>query len=306
MHTIACIGAGVVGCSWAVVFARAGRTVRIWDAAPGALEVAQARIRVMVADLSTQTGLDAATVTARIGFGTSLEDAVTGAEHVQESVSERLEIKRALFAELDRLADHDAVLASSTSAIPASRFASGLPGAARCLVAHPVNPPHLIPLVELCPSPDTAQKTIERTAALMAEVGQSPILLAREIEGFALNRLQWALLSEAVHLVGEGYCTAEEIDRIMTDGLALRWALMGPLAVGHLNAATGLDGYFHGLSEAIGRVQRSLRTDYRPAADVIAGMHAAMASRMPVRDLALHQAKRDRDITALRAFLASR
>lgn len=296
--TIACIGTGTVGRSWAIVFARAGHEVVLWDAQADAMTGARARIADALAAIP-----DSEAVLARIRCAAGLAEAVASAVHVQESVSERLDVKRALFAQLDALAPADAVIASSTSAIPASLFMVGLAGSARCLVAHPVNPPHLIPLVELCPSPDTAADAIARTEALMIAVGQKPIRLSREIEGFVLNRLQWALMAEAMHLVGEGYCAPQDIDRAMTDGLALRWALIGPLAVGHLNAAEGLSGYFTGLQEAIERVQASLRTDYRPSAETIARCHDALAAQLPVADMAAHQARRDDGILALRSFL---
>lgn len=302
--TIACVGTGNVGRSWAIVFARAGHDTVLWDANAGAMERAGDLIAATLADLHSAGAVgDVDAIKSRIRFAGNLREAVAGAVHVQESVSEQLEVKRALFGELDRLAPAEAVLASSTSAIPASLFMTDIPGSARCLVVHPVNPPHLIPLVELSPTALTAPQTVDRTAALMTEVGQRPIRLRREIEGFALNRLQWALMAEAMHLVGEGYCSAEDIDRVMTDGLALRWALMGPLSVAHLNADAGLRGYFGGLSEAIERVQSSLRTDYRPSRQTIDACHDALAAHLPVEDLAAHQARRDRNILALRRFL---
>lgn len=300
----ACIGTGNVGRSWAVVFARAGHDVALWDDDPAARTRAETLIAATLHDLQDDGAIASATeVMRRIRVADSLAQALAGADHVQESVSERVEIKRALLPELDAGAPPDALIASSTSAIPGSAFMTGLPGSHRCLVAHPVNPPHLIPLVELCPTPETSAQTLDRAADLFRAVGQRPIRVAREIEGFVLNRLQWALLSEAMHLIGEGYCTPEDIDEVMTSGLALRWAFLGPLAVGHLNASSGLEGYFSGLGEAIGRVRSSLRTDYVPGTETIARCHAALSARMPVETLAEEQAKRDRTLLALRTFL---
>ena len=132
------------------------------------------------------------------------------------------------------------MLASSTSAIPASQFTEALPGCARCLVAHPVNPPHLVPIVELCGAPWTTPPVIERAKRIYAEVGQVPIVVNREIDGFILNRLQGALLSEAMRLVGEGYVSPADLDKTVRDGLGLRWSFMGPLATIELNAPAGL------------------------------------------------------------------
>jgi len=127
---------------------------------------------------------------ARVSAATGLADAVTSADFVQENGPETVEAKQALFADLDRLARPGAVLASSTSAIVASRFTEGLPGRARCLVGHPVNPPHLVPLVELCGAPWTSPGTIERARAVYQGIGQVAVTVNREVEGFVLNRLQ--------------------------------------------------------------------------------------------------------------------
>jgi L-gulonate 3-dehydrogenase len=120
------------------------------------------------------------------------------------------------------------VLASSSSFLPASAFAEGLPGAARCLVAHPGNPPYLLPVVELVPAPFTAEETVERTAALMAGAGMSPVRVGAEVEGFVFNRLQGALLREAYCLVRDGVASVEDVDRVVRDGLGRRWSVIGP------------------------------------------------------------------------------
>lgn len=295
----ACIGVGNVGRSWAVVFARAGLTVDLWDADPRAVERALPAIAAALGDLqSVGAAGDVAAAMGRIRSAPSLEAAVADAGWVQESAAEDLPAKQLLFAALDEAAAPDAVLASSTSAIPGSLFMASLAGAARCLVAHPVNPPHLIPLVELCGTSQTAAATVDRADAFMRRVGQAPVKLAREIEGFLLNRLQWALLGEAMHLVGEGICTPAEIDRVMTEGLARRWAFLGPFAVAHLNASDGIEGYFAVLAEAIARVQATLRTDYPPSDAVIAAASTEMAARFPVADLPAWQQWRDRQLLA--------
>jgi len=162
---------------------------------------------------------------------------------VQENLPEQVEIKREVFRTLDMLAPTAAVLASSTSAIPASQFTEMLAGRARCLVAHPVNPPHLVPVVELCGAPWTSAAAIERARSVMAEVGQVPVVVRRELDGFILNRLQGALLSEAMRLVGEGYVSPEDLDKTVAHGLGLRWSFMGPFATIELNAPGGVADY---------------------------------------------------------------
>ena len=241
---VAIIGAGLVGRAWAMVFARAGWQVRVTDNAPATLVASQAFI---AASLAEQAGFglvaDPAAALARISFIAALPDAVAGVDWVQENLPEVVEVKSEVFAALDRHAPPGAVLASSTSAITASRFTETLAGRARCIVAHPVNPPHLVPIVELCGAPWTAPETIARAMQVYAHVGQVPIVVRRELDGFILNRLQGALLSEAMRLVGEGYVSAEDLDKTVRDGLGLRWSFMGPLATIELNAPGGVADY---------------------------------------------------------------
>ena len=242
--TIAVIGAGLVGRAWAMVFARAGWHVRLNDRDPTQLDAARTFI---AASLEEQVGYglvaDAQAALERIALMSTLEDAVAGVQWVQENLPESLDVKREVFAALDRHTPPDAVLASSTSAIPASQFTETLTGRARCLVAHPVNPPHLVPIVELCGAPWTTPSVVERAKQVYADVGQVPIVVKREIDGFILNRLQGALLSEAMRLVGEGYVSPEDLDKTVRDGLGLRWSFMGPLATIELNAPGGIADY---------------------------------------------------------------
>lgn len=303
MTKVALIGVGNVGRSWAVVFARAGCEVALWDAFDTAVPTAMPLIAAALNDMGPAPGV--ADPMALIRPAASLADALEGVDYVQESAVEQLEAKKALFAQLDTLAPSSAVIGSSTSAIPGSAFCEGLAGAARCLVAHPVNPPHVIPLVELCATPWTSPEAIAQTRDLMTRVGQSPVVLNREVDGFLLNRLQWALMGEAMHLVGEGYCSPEDIDRVLTDGLALRWAFIGPFQVAHLNSTDGVRGYYSGLSQAISRVQGSLKTDYPPSQDVVDRIHAGLAEKVPTPSIPDRQKWRDRKIQALRKHLAA-
>jgi len=168
---------------------------------------------------------------------------VLNVEFVQENGPERVEDKQAIFVQLDKYAPPDALLVSSTSAITASRFTEGLKGRARCLIGHPVNPPHLIPLVELCGAPWTSPEAIDRARAIYREIGQVPVTINREINGFVLNRLQGALLAEAFRLVGEGFISAEDLDHTVKDGLGLRWSFLGPFETIELNAPGGIPDY---------------------------------------------------------------
>ena len=242
--TIAVVGAGLIGRAWSMVFARAGWQVRLTDNAATQLVAARDFIAASLAEQVTH-GLasDAAAALERISYVPELRTAVAGVDWVQENLPEVVELKQAVFAELDRHAPANAVLASSTSAIPASQFTEKLAGRSRCIVAHPVNPPHLVPIVELCGAPWTAAETVTRALAVYTEVGQVPIVVRRELDGFILNRLQGALLAEAMRLVGEGYVSPDDLDKTIRDGLGLRWAFMGPFATIELNAPGGIPDY---------------------------------------------------------------
>jgi 3-hydroxyacyl-CoA dehydrogenase len=243
-RTAAIVGAGLIGCSWANVFARAGWTVLVWDTSPAQRDAAPARISRSLDDLQAH-GLvqHAAAAAARVQVVDRLEDAVQSADYVQESGPEVLEVKRETFAALDAVAPDGCVLASSTSAIVASQFTEALVGRARCIVAHPVNPPHLAPVVELCGAPWTSDATKARAHEVMQRVGQVPIEVRREIDGFVLNRLQAALLTEAFRLVQEGIVSPRDLDHTVADGLGLRWAFMGPFETIELNAPRGIADY---------------------------------------------------------------
>src|SRR5256885_16089933 len=244
MPRVANIGSGMIGRAWAMVFARAGWEAAVYDAVEGVADNALGLIAEGLNELAKH-GLvdDPRGSAARVRAAKSVADALDGASHVQENVPETVEAKRAIFAELDALARPDAILASSTSAIVASLFTEKLAGRARCLVAHPVNPPHLVPIVELVGAPWTAPETIARAREVYESINQVPIVVRREIEGFILNRLQGALLAEAFRLVGEGYVSPQDLDKTISDGLGLRWSFMGPFATIELNAPGGIADY---------------------------------------------------------------
>ncbi len=244
MSTAAIVGAGLIGCSWANVFARAGWNVRVWDPLAAQRAAAPGRIATSLGEL-TRVGLlaDAAAASARVTICETFDDAVRAADYVQESGPETLEAKRETFAQMDAIAAPTTVLASSTSAIVASQFTAELKGRARCIVAHPVNPPHLAPVVELCGAPWTSAEIRSRARDVMRSVGQVPIDVKREIDGFILNRLQVALLTEAFRLVQDGYVSPQDLDHTISDGLGLRWAFMGPFETIELNAPGGIADY---------------------------------------------------------------
>jgi len=265
IERVAVIGAGLIGRSWTIVFAAGGCDVALYDSGAGVAEQALPLVAEGLDQLAAH-GLveDAAAATARVRVASTLADAVGGASFVQENTPETVEAKQKIFADLDRLAAPDALLASSTSTIVASRFTENLEGRHRCLVAHPVNPPHLLPLVELVAAPWTSPETVAKAKAIYEAVGQVPIVVKREIEGFILNRLQAVLLSEAFRLVEADYVTPQDLDKTMKHGLGLRWSFMGPFETIELNAPGGIPDYCRRYGASVARLSHSEPEIYRP------------------------------------------
>jgi L-gulonate 3-dehydrogenase len=205
-----------------------------------------------------------------------------------------------MFARLDGMLPPDVPLASSTSGIPASAFTEGLDGRHRCLVAHPVNPPYLVPLVELCPSPWTEEDAMQRAAGVMRAAGMVPAVLKREVAGFVLNRLQIALVSEAFRLVADGVISAEDVDATVKHGLGLRWSFMGPFETIDLNAPGGLSDYI----DRYGPLYEQVEAEMMPIAftpELVDAIHDARREVLPMEQHAERQAWRDRRLMALLA-----
>jgi len=232
---VAVVGTGVIGRSWALLFARAGCRTRIYDRDPAQLEKALAWL-----DQNREL----------ISAHEKLADALAGAGYVQESGPEEIEIKKAIYRELDQAADPQAILGSSTSAHDMSEIADGLAGANRCIVAHPVNPPHVIPVVEILPGVKTDPNVVTRTRDFMTSIGQTPVLMNFYVPAFLLNRMQAAVIREAISLVESGVADVDAVDAVIRDGLGLRWALMGPFGVANTNADGGVREYFTRYGEA--------------------------------------------------------
>jgi 3-hydroxyacyl-CoA dehydrogenase len=252
---VAVVGTGLVGKSWSIVFARAGCEVLIYDKEPEQAEKALVWISAAMRSLAEEGLLaEPQWLCSFIRAVDSLDEALKSVDFVQESVAEDLEIKRRVLAEVDRLAPMNAIIASSTSTFIPSLLYEELSGKHRCLVAHPMNPPHLAPVVELCAAPFTYPETLERTRQLLITGGQIPIVVKREIDGFVLNRLQHALLNEAFRLVAGGYVSPADLDETVKSGLALRWAFMGPLETIDLNAPGGTKDYLNRYGAGIRRL----------------------------------------------------
>lgn len=292
----AIIGSGLIGCGWAVAFARGGCNVALFDQNADAAQQAKRTLSRLATELETAGMLDGQTaesIIKRVRIAADLDDALDGAAHVQENVPEKLDIKKTVFSDLDARAPRDAILASSTSALLPSAFTEHLSGRDRCLVAHPINPPSLIPVVEIVPAPWTSAAAIDRCAELMDLIGQKPICMQREIDGFIMNRLQGALLQEAFRLVAEGIATPEDVDTGLRDGLAPRWALLGPFETIDLNAPGGVRDYVARYGSMYAKIAETQRDTVDWTGQTLDEVEAARRKRLPLGRIPTAQAERD-------------
>jgi 3-hydroxyacyl-CoA dehydrogenase len=304
MSTVAIVGSGLIGRAWAISYARAGHDVRLWDQSPAATKGARDYIAGVLGDLAANdllNGHSPEAVLSRISIAADLGEAVAGAVHIQENTSEDRNVKRNVFSQIDRLADPDTVIASSTSALLPSTFTNHLAGRQRCLVVHPINPPYLVPAAEVVPAPWTAPEAVERTRAFLIAAGHAPLIMKRELDGFIMNRMQGALLEEAFRLVADDYATIEDVDVGIRDGLALRWSFMGPFETIDLNAPGGVRDYVERYQSIYSNIfpQMLRRVDW--AGEVMKIVETARREVLPKDKLVERQVWRDRRLMALTA-----
>ena len=302
MSRVAIIGTGFIGRAWAISFARAGYEVMLWDQSAEAPAAARDYIAGVLPDLDTNgllNGHSQQTVLDRIKLAATIEAALDGVVHVQENTPEKLDVKISVFKMLDDAAPKDAVIASSTSALLPSAFTGHVAGRHRCLVVHPINPPYLVPAAELVPAPWTSQETVDRTAALFRSIGQAPLIMKREIDGFIMNRLQGALLEEAFRLVDDGYASVEDIDIGIRDGLALRWSFMGPFETIDLNAPAGIRDYVERYESIYSGIWPSAQHRADWGGPVLDRIESDRRAKLPADALKSRQEWRDRRLMAL-------
>ena len=244
MKNVGVIGGGLIGASWAAIFSKSGFNVFVYDPYPDVFDTYESRVTSFLEELKTiDETINVEESLNRINANVTIEDLCSNVEYIQESAPEILSVKQELFAKLDNLAPEEVVIGSSSSAMPISSITQNLKGQHRCIITHPANPPHLIPCVEICPGENTSNRTIEKTKEIFTASGASIVNVKKEIDGFILNRLQGALLNEAMRLYSDGYASSDEIDATIRDGLGLRWAFMGPFETIDLNAPGGIKDY---------------------------------------------------------------
>ncbi len=303
IRTVALIGVGTVGSGWAAFYTMKGLSVRLYDAKPQACEAARAaatRSLHRLHDLGLLNAPVVAEAQTRLRNAATLEEACEGADFVHESAHESYAVKKPIFEQADRRLPPDVLIASSSSGLLVSELQAAMRHPERALIAHPFNPPHLMPLVELVGGPATAPATLDRAKAFFEGLGKVPVVLHREVAGHLANRLAAAVWREAIDLVASGTATVEDVDKALSAGPGLRWAFMGPHLTYHLGGGTG--GYAHFIDhightfEACWRDMAAWTTIPAPAkAAIVAGVEAEVAGRSP-QELA---AWRDRRLAAV-------
>ncbi len=296
-------GAGLTGASWAGLFAAHGFTVRLYDRDVEALARAEFRARLaarflveqgLAEDGACERGL------AALCGSPDPEQAFAGAALVQECVTEDLVVKRLLFALADRLAPADALIATSSSGLSITAIQQAADRPERTLAAHPYNPPHLVPLVELAPGERTDPATMERAAAVYRSAGKKPVLVRRDVPGYIANRLSAALWREAVELVRRGVASVADIDRAVSDGPGLRWAVMGPHLLYHLGGGEGgIRGHVAHLTHAKEGMLRDLATWTTFPADTADVLAEGLEEEIGERSLEELAAARDAALCAV-------
>ena len=297
---VALIGCGLIGQSWAISFLRVGYDVSLFDPVEGVTVQAKENIKAKLSDLQNHGLLENKNISDyldKIHLARDISQAVGGSIYVQESGPEDLDIKKELTKNIDAATPDDIPIASSTSGIPTSLYASDVQGKYRCLVAHPINPPHLIPAVEIVPAPFTSEAITQNVKEIIISIDKEPLELKKEIPGFVVNRLQGALLSEAFNLVKDGISTAEDIDKAISQGLGLRWSFMGPFQTIHLNAPEGIAGYV----ERYEKMYREMfnKPDMDWSSVVKLGLEEELLNLYQLSDREKHEKERDDKLTKL-------
>ncbi|MGF6767678.1 L-gulonate 3-dehydrogenase [Paraburkholderia sp. GAS199] len=299
------VGGGSIGVAFAVTFARAGWQVRVFDPAPERREAVLQEVRARLDELTRFGLLDetANDVVARVAVVDSIAAAAADADLVEECAPERVEIKRELFAEMDRAAPPKAVLASASSFLATSKFVDEtLPGHARCLVAHPGNPPYLIPVIEIVPAPFTSNEAVQRAMSLFSEAGLKPVLVGKEVEGFIFNRLQGAVLREAYCLVRDGVASVDDIDTVMREGLGMRWSVIGPFETVDLNTRGGIASHAQKMGPSYARMGAERGQDDPWTSELVGHVEAQRRAALPLDEWDTRVAWRDRALMNLARY----
>ncbi|OKO88198.1 3-hydroxyacyl-CoA dehydrogenase [Bradyrhizobium sp. NAS80.1] len=306
IHRVAIVGAGVIGASWSALYLAKGLEVIASDPAPNA----EANLRKFV-DAAwpalERLGLSPKASKANLTFTANLAEAMAAADFVQENGPERVDFKQKLYGQLDALLPPDVIIASSSSGIPMSQIQPGAQAhPERCVIGHPFNPPHLIPLVEIVGGDKTSEQTILRADEFYSSIGRKTVRINKEMPGHVANRLQAALAREVYYLVAEGVVSAADVDTALSWGPGLRWGIMGNMMLNHLGGGSG--GIEHAFAGLLGPMMGWWKTlgspDMTPEVQrkLIDSVHAEVGSRT-IEELA---AERDEILIGLLQLRSNR
>ncbi|KAK2616926.1 hypothetical protein QQS21_000014 [Conoideocrella luteorostrata] len=314
IRTVGVVGTGVIGASWTGLFLAHGLQVLVSDPAPDAEQKLAGYLKSIWPTLE-RLGLQPTASLSNYRFvGSSLDGHYDEVDFIQENAPEQTELKTKLLGEIDAATRPEVVIASSSSGIPSSQFigkCSKAPG--RIVIGHPFNPPHLMPLVEVVPHPDTASASVESAVAFYQSLGRKTVIIRKEVPGFAANRLQVALCNEAYSLVSRGILSAEDLDTCMTSSLGPRWAVVGPFMSNALGGGGGIEGFKH-LLEHIGSSSRKWVEDMKANAFIpneqnLNRLVASVDDELKTKDVESLELERDRllvELFRLKSELASK
>lgn len=252
---VACVGAGVIGYSWALYYSLKKLSVTVYDLTEDKIDLAKNRIHESLLNLEKNNVVqenEISEIESRITYTTSMEAAVKDVQFITESGPENYEVKQKMAEEMEKYTADDTIIASSTSGLLVSEIAKNAKHPERFIGAHPYNPPHLIPLVELTKGDKTNEHVLEVAKEFYQSIDKEPVVLQKEALGFICNRIQMAVYREVCNLVMNGVCTIEDADKAVTYGPGLRWAIMGPSLVFELGGGEGhIDGLMKHLNPSI-------------------------------------------------------
>lgn len=307
---IAVVGSGLIGKSWAMIFASKGYKVVLYDIVSDqvskALETIQFELQQFENDGLLRGDISAVEQANLISGSSNLKECIQDAYYVIENVPEDLDIKLKTWTEIDGYVNSDqTILASSTSCIVPSKISENLKHRERFIVAHPVNPPYHCPMVEIVPAPWTSEKTRSDTRAIIQSVGQVPVSMSRELPGFILNRMQYTLLNECWRLVASDVVSPADLDVVIKDGLGMRWAMLGPMETIHLNA-DGVKNYcekygntIYNISAELGEIPTAWKMETQEDKDEVERMSEKMLELFPLDKLAERRLLRDKKLASL-------
>ena len=294
-YKFAVVGAGSIGVGWSIVFARAGYSVCVFDIKPEILDrfwvQINSKLKLLAENDLLQEDLEA--ISKRITTTTRLSQALTGADYVQECGPEELQIKQNIYKKLEELSSPNAILASSSSALTTTQFASDLPTKHRCLVVHPGNPPYLLAIAEVVPASFTSNHCVEETFKILRSVEMAPILVSHEPKGFVFNRIQGAVLREAYSLVRDGVISPQDLDLIVTEGLGKRWSIVGPFATAALNVQGGIKAHAARMGQSYFEMGQSRGQNEPWSAELIEKVSKDIEIKLNNSDWLINVEKRD-------------